>query len=92
MKSFYSINILQFLVTIFTPLILLIVLTALNKVLAKLINPKSAQFVRSNTKGKETYEFGTHSIGTLKSISNNQFIILAILFLIFDIELIFLIP
>ena len=52
----------------------------------------SNQKKRSTSKGLETYEFGTQSIGSITTISSNQFLILAILFLLFDIELIFLIP
>ena len=86
----YTIN--KFISILIIPLILDILLIVLNKLLSKLIKIKSISSVRSDTKGLEIYEFGTHSIGVITTISNNQFIILCILFLIFDIELIFLIP
>lgn len=73
-------------------LILSILLIVLNKILFKLLKLKSINNKRSLTRGLETYEFGTHSIGMVYSISSNQIFILSVIFLLFDIELIFLIP
>lgn len=93
MKSLYnSLGVQDIIILITVPIILMVVLITLNKIFSKLIKLKSLQSIRSTNRGRETYEFGTNSIGSVKSISNNQFIILAILFLIFDIELIFLLP
>ena len=64
----------------------------LNKIIYKIIENKTVNTKRSTKKGLETYEFGTQSIGYISSISSNQFIILGILFLLFDVELVFLIP
>lgn len=73
-------------------LILSILLIVLNKILFKLLKLKSINNKRSLNRGLETYEFGTHSIGMVYSISSNQIFILSVIFLLFDIELIFLIP
>ena len=73
-------------------LVLSVLLIVLNKLIFQLIQNKSNSQLRTYTKGLETYEFGTHSIGLITTLSNNQFIILSIIFLLFDIELIFIIP
>lgn len=65
---------------------------SLNLIFYKILENKAISKERSLNKGLETYEFGTHSIGLVTTISSNQFLILAILFLLFDIELVFLIP
>lgn len=72
--------------------ILSILLIILNKFIFKFLNNKSILQYRTFNRGLETYEFGTQSIGLITTVSNNQFIILTILFLLFDIELIFIIP
>ena len=73
-------------------MILSFLLILLNKIVFKFLNLKTLNNVRSKNKGLETYEFGTHSIGLVSTISSNQILILAIIFLLFDIEIIFLIP
>lgn len=67
-------------------------LVILHKILFKELKLKSVLGVRSNTRGLETYEFGTHAVGSVGTIGSNQIFLLAIIFLIFDIELIFLLP
>ena len=83
-ENFY---LLSLLVVVLSSLLIL-----LNKILFKLLRLKSISSARSSSRGLETYEFGTHSVGSVGTISSNQIFILAIIFLIFDIELIFLIP
>ena len=67
-------------------------LIILNRILFKLLNPQSPSTQRSKNKGLETYEFGTHSIGFVSTVSSNQIFILAVVFLLFDIEILFLVP
>ena len=67
-------------------------LVVLHKILFKELKLKSVLGIRSNTRGLETYEFGTHAVGSVGTIGSNQIFLLAIIFLIFDIELLFLLP
>ena len=92
MLNLYNYNLYKLCLIVIVPTILAGILINLNKFLHKLLSIKSLSSKRSTLKGLETYEFGASSIGNIVTISNNQFIILSILFLIFDIELIFLIP
>jgi NADH:ubiquinone oxidoreductase subunit 3 (subunit A) len=91
MEFIYTYNIQTYIIFL-VPIILSSILIILNRIFSKLIKLKSISTERSVTRGYETYEFGTHSIGSISTMSNNQFIILAILFLIFDVELIYIIP
>ena len=82
--SFYSVIILI--------LILSILLILLNQILFKLLHNQKSNQERIKNKGLETYEFGTHSVGLISTIGSNQIFVLAIIFLLFDIEIIFLVP
>ena len=83
-QTFYQIIIL---ITLLSALLII-----LNKVLYKILKLKSFSNIRSKNRGLETYEFGTHSIGLVSTISSNQIFILAIVFLLFDIEILFIVP
>ena len=72
-------------------IILSTLLVILNKIVFKFLKLNTVSQTRSKNKGLETYEFGTHSIGLISTVSSNQIFILAIIFLLFDIEIIFLI-
>ena len=72
-------------------LILAVLLVILNQIVFNFLKISSAGNIRSKNRGLETYEFGTHSIGSVSTISSNQIFILAIIFLLFDIEIIFII-
>ena len=73
-------------------LILSILLILLNQILFKLLHNQKSNQERIKNKGLETYEFGTHSVGLISTIGSNQIFVLAIIFLLFDIEIIFLVP
>ena len=92
MVNFYAGLFLKFYWLFLLVAVLSFLLVVLNKIIFKFLKLKSNSQLGSKNKGLETYEFGTHSVGMISTISSNQIFILAIIFLLFDIEIIFLVP
>lgn len=69
-----------------------ILLIALNRLLYYEKNTQLPYWNRIFWKGSTTFEFGAESMGTADLVVNNQFIILGIIFILFDLEVVFLIP
>ena len=91
MEGLYKDLFLNFYFIILLSFVLSLLLVLLNKCVFKFLTVPFTNQARTKNRGFETYEFGTHSVGSVSTISSNQVFILAIIFLLFDIELVFLI-
>lgn len=74
-------------VPIFIIILMAIVFAAANLVLTKIIGPSR----QGKVKGM-TYESGMNAIGTARKRFNVRFYLIAVVFLVFDVEIIFLYP
>jgi len=82
-----------FFVNIIIFVIIFLILYSLSVFLYKLtINLKLYKNNKKYDLARDTYEFGASTIGNTSSSSSNNFYILAILFILFDTELLFLYP
>lgn len=72
---------------IFIIIVMAIVFAVANVVLTKVLGPRRA----GRTKGL-TYESGMNPVGTARKRFNVRFYLIAVVFLVFDVEIIFLYP
>lgn len=69
-----------------------LLLVSLNFFLNKISRKKNSLDNKKYNRRRETYELRVNSIGSINTVNTSQSIILAILFLLFDIEVTLLIP
>lgn len=92
MISAYKNDSLLFIYTLICIFLLSTLLVSVNIILNKLIKRKNSLDKKKYAKRKETYEFGVNSLNTVNTVNTSQPLILALLFLLFDIEVTLLVP
>merc|ERR1712002_365956 len=78
--------------TLIVTILLSCLLIMLNFILNGTLKRKNSLDFKKYNKRKETYEFGVNSLGTANTTNTLQSLILALLFLLFDIEVTLLVP
>ena len=92
MVSAYYNNPMVFIYTFICISVLALLLIILNIFLNKLLKKKSSLGTKKRLRRKETYELRVNSIRTIDTVNTSQTIILALLFLLFNLKITLLTP
>ena len=92
MVQSYNNNSLIFVYTLLCIICLSLLLVFLNFILNKLIKRKTSLDYKKYNKRRETYELRVNSIRTISTVNTSQSLILALLFLLFNVKMTLLTP
>ena len=92
MVQSYNNNSLIFVYTLLCIICLSLLLVFLNFILNKLIKKKTSLDYKKYNKRRETYELRVNSIRTISTVNTSQSLILALLFLLFNVKMTLLTP
>ena len=92
MVQTYKNNPIIFIYTLIAIFTITLLLVSLNMFLNKISRKKNSLDNKKYNKRRETYELRVNSIGSVNTVNTSQSLILAILFLLFNIKMTLLIP
>ena len=92
MVQTYKNNPIIFIYTLIAIFTITLLLVSLNMFLNKISRKKNSLDNKKYNKRRETYELRVNSIGSVNTVNTSQSLILAILFLLFNIKMTLLVP